>query len=72
MIFYKHFQPKIFIMAVDSSGIQMKRKELTKTYILIFKKTNLFVFMVYTNIFQRWKGSRKEFKVKRAFLQLLF
>ena len=48
---------KIFIMAVDHNiGIQMKRKVLTKTFMMISNwKSHLFP-MVYTKLFQRFNG----------------
>ena len=58
---------KIFMIAVDPSiGIQMKRKELTKTFMIISNRKNPLVPMVYTKRTQRCKG----FKDKSTCLHL--
>ena len=44
---------KIFTVAVYmSTGIQMKRKVLTKTFVMIKNKKKPWVSLVYTKIFQ--------------------
>ena len=45
---------KPFIIVIETH-IQMKRKELTKTFMMIYNLKNPLVFMVYTKIFQRFK-----------------
>ena len=43
-------------MEMANIGFQMKRKELTKTFMIISNTKETFFFMVYTEIFQRCKG----------------
>ena len=47
----------IIIMAVDPSSIRMKPKELTETFMMIWKKTPL--VSVYTNIFHATSQLRR-------------
>ena len=47
---------KLCIMAVGNIGIQMKRKDLTKTSLMILNRKRPFGLLVYITIFQRFKG----------------